>query len=139
MNADPATIYVVEDDPSFLSAVARLIRTGGYSVEGMSTLDDLRSSLPLSAPCCVLADVILGGESGLDIPSMLAEHDVHVPIVFMSATDQRDTIAAASAAGDVPCLRKPVEANDLFAALESALDGSNQPQPTPIFPKRRPT
>ena len=39
----------------------------------------------------------------------------------MSATDNSEQIAAASALGDAPCLSKPFEADDLFAALEAVL------------------
>ena len=121
MTAGTATIYVIDDDPSFLSAVVRLIRVGGYAVDGMQTLSDFKTRLPLASPACVLADVMLAGESGLEVGDILATANQSVPIVFMSATDQRDTIEAASAAGAVPCLRKPVEADELFAALGTAL------------------
>jgi FixJ family two-component response regulator len=121
MNHGTATIYVIDDDSSFLSAITRLIRVGGFAVDGMNTLAEFRSRLPLTEPACVLADVMLAGESGLDVVGILESVNQSAPVVFMSATDQRDTIEAASAAGVVPCLRKPLEADDLFAALETGL------------------
>ncbi len=121
MTHGTATIYVVDDDPSFLSAITRLIRVGGFAVDSMHTLAEFKSRLPLTEPACVLADVMLAGESGLEVVGILESERQTVPIVFMSATDHRDTIEAATAAGAVPCLRKPVEAEDLFAALEQAL------------------
>ena len=119
-----ATIYVIDDDPSFLSAIARLIRVGGFAVDRMHTLAEFKCKLPLTEPACILADVMLAGESGLDVIGILEDAGQSPPIVFMSATDQRDTIEAASAAGAVPCLRKPVEADDLFDALNAALAAS---------------
>ena len=65
MSLDKPTIYVIDDDPSFLSAVSRLIRTSGYAVESLRSLGEFEAMLPLSEPSCVLADVILAGESGL--------------------------------------------------------------------------
>jgi len=126
MTAGTATIYVIDDDPSFLSAVVRLIRLKGYTVDGMNSLTEFSARLPLTEPNCVLADVMLAGESGLDVGGILNAANQPAPIVFMSATDQRDTIEAASAAGAVPCLRKPMEADELFTALETALDAFPQ-------------
>ena len=122
MHHGTATIYVIDDDPSFLSAITRLIRIGGFAVDSMQTLAEFKSRLPLTEPACILADVMLAGESGLEVGGILEGASQTAPIVFMSATDQRDKIEAASEAGTVPCLRKPVEADDLFAALAAALD-----------------
>lgn len=127
-------IYVVDDDPSFLSAVCRLIQVEGYAVDRMSTLAEFKARLPLTEPSCVLADVMLDGETGLDVGDILAGARQTVPIVYMSATDQRAKIEAASAAGAVPCLRKPIEAEELFAALETALAG--QPNTPVSFQKK---
>ena len=127
MHQGTATVYVIDDDASFLSAITRLIRVGGFSVDSTQSLAEFRSRLPLTEPACVLADVMLAGECGLDVVDILESEAQLAPIVFMSATDQRDTIRAASAAGTVPCLRKPVEADDLFAALQTALAASTVP------------
>ena len=112
---------VVDDDPSFLSAVVRLIRTGGYEVQGFETIDALLSELPLPLNCCILADVVLRGESGLDIPGKLCRRGDQTPIVFMSATDDQSEIDIASSDGAAPCLRKPFEADVLFTSLDVAL------------------
>lgn len=114
------TVMVVEDDPSFLTAVVRLIRIGGYDARGFGTIADLRSSLPFPERCCVLADVVLCGESGLDIPDMLRARGERAAVVFMSATEDRDKIETANSRGAVPCLKKPIEATTLFEALETA-------------------
>ena len=116
-------VMVVDDDPSFLPAVVRLIRTGGYDVQGFETIDGLRARLPLPATCCVLADVVLRGESGLEIPDMLSARGESAPVIFMSATEDRDKIEAASSVSAVPYLKKPLEACALFEALELALRG----------------
>ena len=124
-------VMVVDDDPSFLPAVVRLIRTGGYDVQGFENIDGLRARLPLPENCCVLLDVVLRGESGLDIPGMLRARGEPAAVVFMSATEDRDKIETASSLGIVPCLKKPLEATTLFEALEIALLSLRQvSQPT---------
>ena len=121
---------IVDDDPSFLRAVARLIRTEEYDALSFDSIDGLRSRLPFPDHCCVLADVVLRGESGLDIPDMLRAQGEPAAVVFMSATEDREKIEVASNIGAVPCLKKPFEAAALFEALEAALNRT-APAPEP--------
>jgi len=124
------TVMVVDDDPSFLAAVVRLIRTGGYDARGFGTIAGLRSSLPFPENCCVLVDVMLRGESGLEIPDMLHAQEEPAAVVFMSATEDREKIETASGMCVVPCLKKPIEATTLFEALEAAFLSLRQPSQT---------
>lgn len=114
-------VFVIDDDPEFLAAISGLIRTGGYEMQEMTSLAELDAFLPLPTRSCVLADVVLQGESGLSLPEKLDLLGYAVPVVFMTATDDADTIRAATKAGALPCLTKPVEMDVLFAALEQAL------------------
>ena len=132
MSLDTPTIYVIDDDPSFLSAVSRLIRISGYAVESLRSLSEFEAILPLSEPSCVLADVILAGESGLRAGEILAERGQRSAIIFMSATDNSEQIATASALGDAPCLSKPFEADDLFAALDAVLTNDMEARCEPL-------
>jgi len=121
MTRQRGTILVVDDDRSFLKAVLRLIRTQGYDVCGTETLAEFEAELPKCDPECVLADIVLRGESGLSIPEILKQHNSSVPVIFMSATDERSEIETAGNLGVVPCLRKPIEASELFSAIDVAL------------------
>lgn len=118
---DRKRVLVVDDDAEFLAAVVGLIDAGGYEVRGVGSLQDLKAHLPLPGQSCVLVDVLLQGESGLDLPALLRDSGRIVPVVFMSATDDPAQIHAANEAGVVSCLRKPFEMTALFAALDSAL------------------
>lgn len=119
-------VFVVDDNSSFLAAICRLIRIGGYEATGLGRLGVLYALLPLPAGSCVLADIILDGESGLTIPDVFLSKGETTPILFMSATDDPDMLVAADRTGSSPCLRKPFEADELFAAIETALSGRAQ-------------
>lgn len=122
MEAFSGRIYVVDDDAAFLRAVVRLIRVGGYDPVGLGSIDALLGHLPFPARSCVLADILLDGETGLDIPERLAAAGAAVPVLFMSATDDEAILAAANGGSGTPdCLRKPIEARQLLDALETAL------------------
>ncbi len=125
METIPKRIYVVDDDAAFLRAILRLIRLGGYEPIGVRSISALVALFPLPKNSCVLADVLLDGESGLDIPSRLAAENVDAPVIFMSATDDEAMLDAAGRSVGRPCLRKPIEARQLFAALDAAFDKMN--------------
>jgi FixJ family two-component response regulator len=114
-------VFVVDDDSSFLAAVCRLIRAGGLEATGAGRLSDLYARLPLPARSCVLVDIILNGERGLEIAGVFRDRGETAPVVFMSATDDPSTLLAADQAGATPCLRKPFEAHELFGSIETAL------------------
>ena len=114
-------VFVVDDDSGFLIAICRLIRLGGFEATGMGQLSDLYDCLPFPKGSCVLADIILDGESGLEIPGVLQDRGATAPVVFMSATDDIETLVAADQVGSARCLRKPFEADELFHSLTAAL------------------
>lgn len=114
-------VLVIDDDAEFLAAVTDLIRAGGYEVRGMKRTSELFEDVPFPEQCCVLADVVLEGEIGLSLPGKLELLGYALPVVFMTATDDADTIRSATQAGALPCLTKPVEMDVLFTALDQAL------------------
>lgn len=114
-------VFVVDDDAGFLAAVLRVLRASGYEAHGVSTLAEFKNLLPLPASSCVLADLYLNGECGMDIPAILLAEKQAVPIVFMSATDDTELVSAANAASKVRYLRKPFEAKDLIDRLNQAM------------------
>lgn len=115
------TVIVVDDDASIRKALERLLRAKGYVVMCVDTIAALRALVPLPEPSCVLADILLNGESGLSIPAVLETDQANTPVVFMSASDDQGDIQTANALGSVPCLRKPFEEDNLFSALKTAI------------------
>ena len=124
-------VFVIDDDPAFLNAVMRLIRVADFTVEGYPAISAFRERFPLQRSGCVLVDIILDGENGLDVPDVLLAANEKLPVVFMSATEDPNTIDAAGRRSGHPCLKKPIEAQDLFAALEAAFDASGNDLPPP--------
>ena len=129
MRGQNREIIVIDDDRSFLSAIVRLINTGAYSATGLCSLVELRDRLPLHDDVCVLTDILLAGETGLDVPEILKKNGFPGPVLFMTATDDLALIEAAASLSSAPCLRKPIEADTLFEALEQAFNAEETPNP----------
>ncbi|MCA0871446.1 response regulator [Seohaeicola saemankumensis] len=121
MTPFPVTILVLDDDSSVRSALARLLKAKGFAQQQLDSIASLRAALPLPADSCLLVDIVLDQESGLDVPGILRDRNELVPVVFMSATDDEEMLAKADTTGATRCLRKPFEADELVAALEAAV------------------
>src|SRR5207248_11054562 len=86
-----------------------------------SAQEFLRSKRP-DAPSCLVLDIRLPGISGLDFQRQLAEANVHIPIIFITAHGDVPMSVRAMKAGAVEFLTKPFRDQDLLDAIQSALE-----------------
>lgn len=114
-------IHVVDDDASFRAAAIRLLRAGGYAARAHGSVADFLASGSADEAECVLADLRMPGQSGLDLQSILRENGNPIPIVFLTAHGDIPTTVRAMRNGAVDFLTKPVTKESLFGALERAL------------------
>ena len=121
MNELSGTVYVVDDDASFLSSIERMLRASGYTVKSFASAADLLEERATQTPACVVADLQMPGMNGLALQRALAESDNPMPMVFLSGVgDIPDTVRAMrNGAEDFLTKTAPKEA--LLAAIERAL------------------
>ncbi|MBR1281113.1 response regulator transcription factor [Bradyrhizobium sp. AUGA SZCCT0177] len=118
----PGLVYVVDDDASFRTAIARRLKFAGYEVETYASAQQLLDRLPASEkPGCILLDVKLPGLNGLELQSRLIELRSILPIVFVTGHADTPTIVQAIKAGAEDFLTKPASSEQLLAAIERAL------------------
>ena len=114
-------VHVVDDDESFRTAVTRLLQVAGYEVRGYASAGDFLISRPQDARGCLLLDVNMPGPSGLDLQAALADHDIDLPIVFLTGHGDVPMSVRAMKAGALDFLTKPIEREALFKAVRHAL------------------
>ena len=117
---DALTIGVVEDDPSFLRALGRLLGAAGFSVAPFASAEEFLASDSAGAMSCLVLDVHLGGMSGFDLQQRLMEAGSPIPTVFITAHD--DAITRERARAGVAYLRKPFREDALLGAIQQALE-----------------
>ena len=117
MSASPPMVYVVDDDASFLKAVARLLRAGGYKAATFASAADFLG-LPIpDAPGCLIVDLQMPGLSGLELQEALAKADNPLPLVFLTGHGDIPTSVQAMRQGAEDFLTKPVDPAHLLIAL----------------------
>jgi PAS domain S-box-containing protein len=121
MTITPATIHVVDDDPSFRVAIARLLRAAGYQVVVYESGEQLLANPPGPGVGCILLDMRMPELDGLDVQERLNEIGSSLPIVFLTGHGSVETSVQAIEAGAEDVLTKPVSKSTLLEAVEQAL------------------
>jgi len=118
----PGTVHVVDDDPSFRTAVERRLRKAGYSVTTYPSAQQLLDHLPdESQPGCILLDVRIPDLSGPELQDRLGKLGSTLPIIFLTGhADVRTTVLTIKA-GAEDFLTKPVSSEHLLGAIEKAI------------------
>jgi len=120
MTAAPL-IHVVDDDASFRTAIARLLRAAGYQVVLYESGDAFLSQPVSAEDGCILLDVRMPGFTGLDLQNHLNDLDCILPVVFLTGHGDIPTSVRAVKAGAEDFLSKPVAKEKLLEAVERAL------------------
>jgi len=115
-------IHVVDDDPSFLTAVSRLLRAAGFAVKKYGSTTEFLSGRPVGPPGCVVADLRMPEQNGLELQAALAASSDPLPVVFLSAYGDVPSTVRAMKAGAEDFLTKQAPKEDLLAAVRRALD-----------------
>jgi len=119
--ATEAPVYIVDDDPSVREAVARLVRSGGWTVETFASAHEFLASAWAEVPSCLILDVQLPGLSGLELQQRLAKSGARTAIIFLTGHGDIPTTVRAIKAGALEFLTKPYADADLIAAIEQGL------------------
>jgi FixJ family two-component response regulator len=115
------SIYVVDDDPSILKGVGRLLRALGFGVQTFSSAEEFWSRAdPMGAMCLVL-DIHLGGASGIELRHQLSQSGSAVPVIFITGKDSETTRKVAMQVGCTAYLPKPFSASALVDGINRAL------------------
>jgi len=118
----PGLILVVDDDEPLRKSLDNLLRSVGFEVALFESATELLSFRFPDVPTCILLDVRLRGQSGLDLQSKLAALDVDAPIVFMTGFGDIAMSVTAMKAGAHDFLPKPIRDQDLLDAINGSLD-----------------
>jgi FixJ family two-component response regulator len=115
-------VIVIDDDRSLREGLERLFDSVGLQVEAYASAQAfLQAEMP-AAPSCLVLDIRMPGQSGLDLQAELVREDVRIPIVFITGHGDVPMTVKALKAGAVDFLTKPFRDQDLLDAVATALD-----------------
>jgi two-component system, OmpR family, response regulator len=124
MNAHPATILIVEDDPEISRLVADFMRREGFEVACAADGKAMDAMLQRLRPDLLILDLMLPGEDGLSICRRLRADD-SIPILMLTAkSDEIDRVVGLEIGAD-DYLAKPFGPRELLARVRAILRRSN--------------
>jgi FixJ family two-component response regulator len=121
---DPATVFLVDDDPAVQKGLARLLRSDHHDVAVFASAQDFLAGNHLSRPGCLILDVEMPGLTGVELQQALAGRHSALPIIFLTGHGDIDMGVRAMKLGAVDFLTKPVDADVLLEAVRDAIERS---------------
>lgn len=114
------TILIADDDRLILFSLAKGLRAAGYTVIEADSGERAIDMCHDITPDLAILDMRMKGLSGLDVATWLNEH-TNSPFIFLSASDDQKTVQAATMAGALGYLVKPVAVHQVLPSLHAAL------------------
>jgi FixJ family two-component response regulator len=122
VSAIPVILYIVDDDPEVRRALARLLRSAGYTTRSFGSASEfLVSGEARFSAGCIILDLAMPGLNGLELQEYLSSSGFHRPIIFLTGNGDISKSVRAMKAGAVNFLTKPVDERELLQAVEEAL------------------
>ena len=116
-----STVLVVDDDPDLRASVGRLLRSLGMDAQLFASISDFLKSDPPDGPTCLVLDVRLPGQSGLDLQRELAAANRELPIIFITGHGDIPMSVQAMKGGAIEFLTKPFRDQELLDAIQLGL------------------
>ena len=116
-------VFIVDDDASVRKSLERLLTSVGYRVQTFESARDFlgRPQTSEGGPQCLILDIRMPGVSGLDLQTSLRSSGATIPIIFSTGFGDVSSSVRAMKIGAVDFLTKPIDEEELLAAVERGL------------------
>jgi FixJ family two-component response regulator len=121
MHEKDSTVLVIEDDVELRNSLGRLLRSVGLHAQLFGSVSEFLKSELLDGPACLVLDVRLPGQSGLNFQRELAAANREIPIVFITAHGDIRMSVQAMKDGAIEFLTKPFRDEELLEAVQLGL------------------
>ena len=121
MSDTPARIFIIDDDRSLRTSLARLLGSAGIETEVFASAEDYLARERYHGIACIILDVRMPGGSGLQLQESLSELGSDLPILFLTGHGDIPLSVRAIKGGAVNFLTKPVDEAVLLPAVRQAL------------------
>jgi RNA polymerase sigma factor (sigma-70 family) len=120
MRSELLTVYVVDDDAAVRDSIALMLGLEGYRTAVFASAEAFLAAFARDWAGCVVADLRLPGQSGVELQELLRKRGMSLPFVIITAHGDVASARAAFRSQAVDFLEKPFDNRQLFAAIEAA-------------------
>jgi len=115
-----SSVFVVEDDASMRLSIKRLLREHGFNTTLFGSAEALLDHNGFNKAICIIIDINLNGQSGIELGRSLASDGVTAPVIYITGNDSQVNHLAAIESGCIAYLTKPFTAQSFIQAIERA-------------------
>jgi FixJ family two-component response regulator len=112
------SVFVVDDDPSMLRGMKRLLREHGFDTGLFASGEALLRQGDFGQAFCIILDINLNDESGIDLRRRLTNQGISLPVIYITGNDSPANRSAAMESGCIAYLTKPFAAQSLIEPIE---------------------
>jgi FixJ family two-component response regulator len=116
-----ATVYVLDDDLSFVRSTERLLGSWGLHCESFTSPAAFLARDLSARPACLVLDLRMPGISGLEVQRALAATGRKLPVIFISGHADVQSSVEAMKLGAVDFFMKPIDETQLITAVHKAI------------------
>jgi FixJ family two-component response regulator len=113
-------IAIVDDDPSVLRALARLLRARAIEARTYTSAREFLTALPDGLPECLIVDLQMPDMTGLELQRHLTRKGFLIPTIVITAHNEAGARERCESAGAAAFLSKPLQDTSLLAAIDNA-------------------
>jgi FixJ family two-component response regulator len=114
----PPTVVVIDDDPGVRDSLGKLLGAVGFRVSLLGSVSEFLAAERPEGPACLVLDVRLPGQSGLELQRELAGAERKLPIIFITGHGDIPMTVQAMKGGAIEFLTKPFREQDLLEAIQ---------------------
>lgn len=120
------TVYVIDDDTSLRESIEDLMHSVGMSVRGFASVQQFLDAALDDGPACLVLDVRLPGQSGIDFLRRMEEARRKIPVIIMTGHGDIPMSVSAMKLGAIDFLTKPFRDQDLLDAIHAGVEMDRQ-------------
>src|SRR5437764_14907386 len=138
--SNPASkeIFIVDDDPLVLNALSIVLSREGYEVTGFGEGGSFLAAAKARTPTCIILDVQMPGQSGLDILRELNAQQYAAPIFIISGVGDIPMAVEAIKNGALDFIQKPFDASTAVTRVREAVEAWSRRASQPVSGDRLP-
>jgi FixJ family two-component response regulator len=121
MKEPEPTVFVVDDDRAIRDGLESLIRSVGLRVSTFASAAEFLAATRPDVPCCMVLDVRMPGQSGLELLREMRTAGTFIPTIFVTGHGDIPMTVRAMKDGAMEFLTKPVRGQELLDAIQKAI------------------
>lgn len=120
------TVFVVDDDEDMRASLIVLLRALKFRARGFASGADFQQAYDQRQPGCLVLDVKMPVQSGLELYETLLKQGKRLPVIFITAHAEVETAVAAMKTGAIEFLEKPFDRHTLVQLVQKAIQLDKQ-------------